>query len=102
MFEGAKHPAGDFVSGVRPNVDDLVITLAVSDDAFAILLLNLSDLLVSILELGLFLLRNDHVRDSNRDAGLGRLGKTELFQSVQGRDSFGWASDLVTAPNNVA
>jgi hypothetical protein len=102
MFEGAEHHAGNLVSGMRPDVDDLVVTLAIGDDALAILLLNLPDLLVSIFELRLFLFRNDHVRNSNRDSGLGRLGKTKLFQFVQRRDRLGWSRDLVTAPNDVA
>ena len=87
---------------MRPDVNDLVVTLAIGDDAFAILLLNLADLPVGIFQLGLFLLRNDHVRDSNRNASLGRFGKTELFQLVQRRDGFGRSRDLITAPNNVA
>ena len=41
VFEGAEHDVRDFVTGVRPDVDDLVVTLAVGDDAVAILLLDL-------------------------------------------------------------
>src|SRR6266849_5049812 len=79
VFESPEQDAGNFVSSVRPDVDNLVVTLAVRDDAFAILLLDLPDLLVSIFELGLFLLRNDHVRNSNRETGLGRFGKPKLL-----------------------
>src|SRR6266498_3102412 len=101
MFEGAEHHAGNLVSGMRPNVDDLVVTLAIGDDTLAILLFNLPDLLVSIFELRLFLFRNDHIRNSNRDSRLGCLGKTKLFQFVQRRDRLRWSRDLVTAPNDV-
>ena len=79
MFEGAKQSAGNFVSGVRPDVDDLVVALPIGDDALAILLLNLANLLVSVFQLGLFFFRNDHVRNSNRNASFGCFGKTELF-----------------------
>src|SRR5436190_15311059 len=85
-----------------PDVDNLIVTLAIGDDAFAILLLNLPDLLVSIFEFGLFLFRNDHVRNPNRDAGLGRSGKTEFLQFIQRCDRFGRASNLVTTPDNIA
>src|ERR1700730_13011257 len=102
MFEGPEHHARNFIARVRPDVDDLVIPLAVRDDAFAILLLDLPDLLVSIFELGLFLLRNNHVRNSDRDSRLGCFGKPKLLQFVQGRDRFGRASDLVAAPDDVA
>ncbi len=40
VLEGAEHDVGDFVTGVGPDVDDLVVTLAIGDDAFAILLLD--------------------------------------------------------------
>ena len=53
VFEGAEHDVGDLVAGVRPDVDDLVVALAVGDDALAILLLDLVDLLVGVLELDL-------------------------------------------------
>ena len=102
MFEGAKHYAGNFIAGVGPDVDNLIVTLAIGDNAFAVLLLNLPDLLVSIFEFGLFLFRNDHVRNPNRDAGLGRFRKTEFLQFIQRRDRFGRASNLVTTPDNIA
>ena len=76
MFEGAEHHAGNFISGVRPDVDDLVVALAVGDDPLAILLLYLPNLLVGIFQLGLLLFRNDHVRNSNGNAGLGCFGET--------------------------
>src|SRR5437667_12755453 len=87
---------------MSPDVDDLVVTLAVGDDAFAVLLLNLTDLFVGIFQLGLFLFWNDHIRNSNRNAGLGRLRKTEFFQLVQRRNCFCWSCDLVTTPDDVA
>ena len=82
MLQGPEHYIGNLVSGVRPDVDDLVVALAIRDDAFAILLFNLADLLVRVFQLRLFLFRNDHIRNSNRDAGLGCFGKTELLQFV--------------------
>ena len=102
MFEGTEHHAGNFVSGVRPDVDDLVVTLAISNDAFAILLLDLPDLLVSIFKLRFLLFRNDHVRNSDRNAGFGCFGKTELLQFVQGCDCFSRSRDLITTPDDVA
>src|SRR5207248_9343517 len=37
VFESAEHDVRDFVAGVGPDVDDLVVTLAIRDDALAIL-----------------------------------------------------------------
>ena len=48
-----------------PNVDDLVVALTIGDDAFAVLLLDLPDLLISVLQLGLLLFRNNHVRNTD-------------------------------------
>ena len=41
MLESAEHDVGNLVTRVRPDVDDLVVTLAIGDDALAILLLDL-------------------------------------------------------------
>ena len=79
MLQGAEHDIGNLISGVRPDVDDLVVALAVCNDASAILLLHLPNLFVCVFQLRLFLFRNDHVRNSNRDAGFGCFGKTELL-----------------------
>src|SRR5438046_10098709 len=51
VFEGAKHYAGNLIAGVRPDVDDLIVTLAVGDNAFAIWLSDLPALWVGDLEL---------------------------------------------------
>src|SRR5207247_10219338 len=77
MFEGAEHDVGDFVTGVRPDVDDLIVTLAVGDDALAILLFDGADLFVRVIEFDLLFFRTDHVRNSNRDASFGRLAEAE-------------------------
>src|SRR5438046_5896443 len=66
VFEGAKHYAGNLIAGVRPDVEYLIVTLAVGDNAFAVWLLNLPDLFVIGFELRLFLFRIDAVRNPNR------------------------------------
>ena len=102
VFEGAEHDVGDFVTGVRPDVDDLVVTLAVRDDALAILLLDRFDLFVSVFEFGLLLFRNDHVRNSDRNTGLGRFAEAELLEFIKRLDRPFLARHLVTTPDNVA
>ena len=61
MLQRAEQSAGDFVAGVRPDIDHLVVTLAIGDNTSAILLLHLPNLLVGIFKLCLLLFRNDHV-----------------------------------------
>jgi len=41
FFERLEHDAGDLVGGVRPDIDDFVVTFARRDDAFAILFFDL-------------------------------------------------------------
>ena len=102
MLEGAEHDVGDFVAGVGPDVDDLVVALAIGDDAFAVLLLDLLDLLVGVRELELFLLRNDHVGDADGDAGLGRFREAEFLQAIERLDRALLAGHLIATPDNVA
>src|SRR5438552_9002506 len=102
VFQCTEHDVRNLVAGVRPDIDDLVVTLAVRDDAFSILLLDLANLFISVFELGLFFLRNDHVRNSNRDSGPCRLGEAKLFQLIECRDRCRWSCDLIAAPDNVA
>src|SRR5262245_56516825 len=102
MLERAEHDIGNLVTGVSPNVDDLVVTLTIGDDALAILLLDLLDLFVGIAELQFLLLRNDHVGDADRDTCLGRFGKTKFLQSIQCFDGALLARYLVATPDDIA
>src|SRR5205823_8243293 len=102
MLEGAEHDIRDFVAGVGPDVDDLVVTLAVRDDALAILLLDGFDRLVSVLQFGLFFLRNDHVGNSDGNSGLGRFRESEFLQTIKSLDRAVLSGDLVATPDNVA
>ncbi len=69
----------------------------------AILLLDLPDLLVSVLQFRLFLFWNDHVRRfQSRYRPWSLRGKAELFQFIERRDRFGLAGRLIATPDNVA
>src|SRR5207248_2410571 len=102
VLEGAEHDVGDLVARMRPDIDDLVVTLTICDDALAILLLDGPDLFVSILELDLFLFRNDHVRNSNRDTGLGRFAEAQFLELIKRLDCSVLASHVVATPDNIA
>ena len=98
----SEHHAGDLIAGVRPDVDDFVVPFAVGDDAAAILLVHLFDLLVRILQLRFFPFWNDHVLDANRDTSPSRFPKPELFQLIERGNRNCGAGDLIAAPNDVA
>src|SRR5436305_9902441 len=87
---------------MRPNIDNLVVALAIGNNAFAILLLDSFDLFVSVIEFDLFFLGNDHVRNSNRDTGFRRLAEAQLFELVERLHRPLLARDLIAAPDNVA
>src|SRR4029077_19317494 len=98
----AEHHVGDLIAGVRPDIDDFVVPFAVGDDAAAILLVHLFDLLVRVLLLRRFSFWNDHVLDANRDTSPSRFVKPELFQLIERDNRNYWTGDLIAAPNNVA
>ena len=72
----AHHLFGDLLRDLRPDVDDLVVALAVGDETLGVLLLDLLHVLLRRLE-QLDLARRDlEIVDADRDAGLGRVGCT--------------------------
>src|SRR5437773_5194818 len=87
---------------MRPDIDDLIVTLAVGDDTAAVLLVHLFDLLVRVLQLRLFPFWNDHVLDANGDTGASSFLKPEFFQLVQRGDRNRRTSNLIAAPDNIA
>src|SRR6476469_11107278 len=97
----AEHHVGDLIAGMRPDIDDFVVALAVGNDATTILLVHLFDLLVRIVQLGFFPFGNDHVLDANRDTSASRFLKSELFQFIESLNRNCGAGDLIAAPNDV-
>src|SRR5215469_7779285 len=87
---------------MRPNIDYLIVTLAISDNAATVLLVHLFDLFVSVLKLRLFPFWNDHILDSNGDTGAGSFVESEFLELVQRRDRYRWTCTLITTPNDLA
>jgi hypothetical protein len=71
--EPVQHLPGHALGGVGPDVDHLVVALAVGDQALLILLLDLPHLVVGGLDEALLVRRDLHVADADRDAGAGRV-----------------------------
>ncbi len=80
--EVAQHLVRDAVGHFGPDIDDFVVALAVGDQAVFVLLFDLAHVLVRLLEQDLFIGRNHHVLDGDRDAGPGGVVKTDVFQPV--------------------
>src|SRR5258705_533842 len=82
----AEHLVGDVLGGAVPDVDDLVVALAVGDRAVETLALDFEHRLArAVDDLGL-LRRDDHVIDADGDAGLGRVEEAEVLELVEQAD----------------
>src|SRR5215471_19333409 len=102
LLDLTEHHIGDLITRVSPDIDDFVVPFSVSDNAAAILLVDLFDLLVRILHFGFFPFGNDHVLNANRDASPSGFLKPELFEFIESLNRNCRTSDLIAAPNDVA
>src|SRR5438132_1490705 len=78
----AHHLAGHLLGDLRPDVDHFVVPLAVGDQAFQVLVLDLGHFLLRALEHLLLLGRDHHVLDGDGDARLGGVAVPEAAQPV--------------------
>ena len=99
------HRVGDGVGGLRPGVDDLVVLLALGDEAVVVLLLELLGEFARGLD-GLPLRRrHHHVVLAERDAGLERVIEAERHDAVAEDDRLFLAAvavDLIDHPGDFA
>ena len=73
LLHVVEHLVGDALGDGGPELDDLVVALTVGDGAVEILLLHVDDLLLGIGHDGVLGVRDDHVVESDREAGTGRI-----------------------------
>src|SRR5438067_7014693 len=81
-LELAEHLLRDELRGVRPDVDDLVVALAVRDDAVLVLLLDLVHLFARLGDVPLLRRRDVHVVDTDRQPGERGVPEAEVLQLV--------------------
>ena len=67
--DGLHHILSDLVSNVRPDIDDLVVSLSGRYETFAILAVDLAHLLISFSKEWLLRVWNNHVLNSDGDSG---------------------------------
>src|SRR5258708_21699810 len=87
---------------MSPDINNLVVSFARSNNALAVLLFDFFDLLLSSFDFLLFFLGNDHVIYPNGNAGFGCLAEPEFLEPIEHRDGFFVSADLVTFPDQVA
>ena len=90
------HRLGDLVVGARPDVDDLVVALAVGDETRGVLVLDLLHLAVGGGDDLDLLLGDDDVVDAERDRGAGRVREARVHQAV-GEDDGVLQAELAVA-----
>src|SRR6478609_4760135 len=102
VLELAEHRFRDAVGGAGPDVDDLVVALAGGDDALLVLGLDLVDLLARVGHDLLLVLGDDHVVDTDRDAGLHGGLEAELLELVERLNRYAITRHLVGVEDEVA
>ena len=90
FFVGAlhvvEHLVGDTFGDGRPDLDDLVVALAVGDGAVEVLLLDADGLLFSIAHSGVLRLGDDHVIESDGEAADGGVVEAQILDAVEHGD----------------
>ena len=81
-LELVHHGLADFIGGLAPDIDYLVVTLAGRHQTRSVLLLDLLDFRFGRRDQGHFLWRYQHVVDADRDTGACRQAETRLHQFV--------------------
>ncbi len=83
-----EHLGGDLLGGLGPDVDDLVVALAVGDEPVHVLLLHLEDVLVGLGHDVLLARRDHHVVDGDGGPGDGGVLEAHVLEAV-GQDDGG-------------
>ena len=84
--EHVHHRLGDLLVGVRPDVDDLVVALALSHETGRILLLDLLDRLLRRTEDRLLPARDHHVLHADGDTGARRIAEARVHELIGEHD----------------
>ena len=84
-----KHFVGDALGQFRPDLDDLVVALAMRDGAVEVLLLDRHDILLSGLDEPRLFRRHNHVVDADRDTRLRGVVESQVLQAIEQLNRFG-------------
>ena len=86
--DAAHHLAGETIGALRPGVDDLVVLLALGDQAFIVLLLVVLGERVRLVDDLPLVVGHDDVVLAERDAGPEGIGEAERHDAVAEDDRF--------------
>ena len=74
---------GKLITGLGPDVNTFVIALFLGDDTITILFTDLINLGFCLIDNAGLFFRNDHVGDTDRETGFGRMRVTKVFQLIK-------------------
>jgi len=97
-----KNRLGNFVGRTGPDINDLIVALTSSDEAFSILSFDFIDLFPGGLHNSRLVLGNDHIINSDRNPGHGGRLESKGFQPVQHMDGFLFSGHFVAVQDQVA
>ena len=80
------HGLGHLVIGTRPDINNLVVALALGDETRTVLILNLLNLCFRRNQYLFLVFRHDHVVNTDRDAGNRGETKPRVHQAVSEDD----------------
>src|SRR5581483_3280819 len=83
LLEYVEHLVGYFFRNGRPDFDDLVVTLAVSNSAVEVLLLNVDHLLLGVFHQRVLVLGDDHVVNADRQSRTRGVVEAERLDAVE-------------------
>jgi hypothetical protein len=79
----------------------LLVTLTLSDDTAAMLLIDFLDLFISLLDADFLRLWDDHISNTDGTARFGGFAEAKGFQAIKSEHGLVLADSLVAAPNDV-
>ena len=85
-LHAGEHFVRDAFGQLRPNLDDLVVALAVRNRAVEVLLLDRHDVFLRTLDKPLLFRRHDHVVNAHRNPGLGGVLEAQVLELVDHLD----------------
>ena len=102
VLQSPVHGRRDFLGRLGPDVDDLVVPLAVRDGAHAVLFFHQGHRLTGPVDHLRLVLRNDHVVDTDRHTCPGRGRKAKVLQLVQTLHRLAVTAFFVAPENDLA
>ena len=102
LLKGLEHHIGNLICCVRPDINNLIVALPGSNNAFAVLFLNTLNLLLCNLNFLTLLLRNDHIINPDGNARAGRFSEAQFLKLIKSLNRPSLTRAHIRMPDQVA